>query len=74
MNMHSRPVIHELPPGWHSMLEIPSPGKSRLFRYDVPGEGFKVSEAPTMTTTVWNADAPGGHEAVTLQPIAWRYR
>lgn len=63
-----------LPPGWHTFEEQPAPGKSRLYLFEIPREGRKVGEAPSMTTVQFNPDAPGGYEAVTLRPIAWRYR
>lgn len=63
-----------LPPGFHPMHELPAPGKARLFLYEIPGEGRKVSEARSMTATVPNKDAPGGWTAETFYPIAWRYR
>lgn len=63
-----------LPPGWHPMNELPAPGKSRKFLFDIPNEGRRASEAPSMTTAVANRDAPGGYQSITLSPIAWRYR
>lgn len=61
-----------LPPGWHPMHELPAPGKSRIYLFDVPGEGHRKGEAQTMTVAV---DMPGGGLTVeTLTPIAWRYR
>jgi len=63
-----------LPPGWHPMNEMPAPGKSLLFLFEIPGEGRKAGEASTMTAVVEDRNAPGGYGAVTLTPIAWRYR